>query len=290
MSTTSSAASSAAADALLAFCAANPVAQADAERFLRHLCSGPAAIIDWRDRGVVAVLLDAVTGADAGVPLEIVGLVPHALNVEVARDLLDEVAERTRKLGFPSTELALNEIWAPHGGLAGELGYCRAYADLDMVCHDPNWGAAAKLPAGWAWHEVQPAWVDEYIRVLGAAFAGIAGTFLPSPAEIRRNLADSAIRARALVADGRAVAVLRMTPARRYIHAIARDPAWRGAGLGHLAMDEARSCLLAAAPWQGSLELTVVDTNAAAMKLYRRCGFIVKQEMTVLNRTLHPAG
>ncbi|MBL8710017.1 MAG: GNAT family N-acetyltransferase [Rhodospirillaceae bacterium] len=290
MSTTFSGASSDTLELLLDFCAAHPVPDIDAQRFLTRLNSGPDAIIDWRDRGVVAVLLDAVKGASEAIPLEIVGLVPHALNVEVARELLDEVAERTKKLGCPATELALSEIWAPHAGLAIERGYCRAYADLDMVCHDPNWGDAAKLPTGWSWHDVQPVWVDEYIRVLGAAFAGIAGTFLPSPAEIRRYLADPAIQARALVADGRALAVLRMTPARRYIHAIARDPAWRGAGLGRLAMDEARSCLLATAPWQGSLELTVVDTNAAAMELYRRCGFIVNREMTVLNRTLHPAG
>src|SRR5256885_8943944 len=72
MSTTSAAAYSEL-EALVAFCTAHPIPEIDSERFLRHLCSGPAAIIDLRHRGLVAAILDRAPAASGAVAFDLVG-------------------------------------------------------------------------------------------------------------------------------------------------------------------------------------------------------------------------
>ena len=91
MSTTSSSVSSVTLDTLIGFCAAHPVPDTDAPRILTRLNSGPSAIIDWRDRGVVAVILDTIIGAKGTVPFEIVGAAGGKMADILAADLLAEI-------------------------------------------------------------------------------------------------------------------------------------------------------------------------------------------------------
>lgn len=284
MSTTSSAASSAALEALLGFCAAHPVQDTDAPRFLKHLNSGPRAIIDWRDRGVVAVLLDTIIGEGGVVRFELVGLGDGALTPVLAVALLSELAERAPALGTAATEIAVTPIWAAHRPAIEAAGYRLYYTDCDMVCRDPDWGADHPLPPGSRWADAAPDWVDEYIRVLQSGFAGVPGAFVPPAEEVRRYLVKSGIRARILIENGMAAAVLRYTEPENYINAVVRSAGQKGRGLGRLIMDEARRCLVTHGNNKGPMRLTVVDTNTAAIELYRRCHFEIEKEVPVLVR------
>lgn len=284
MSTTSSDASSAELEAQLAFCAAHPVPDADATRFLTRLNNGPRAIIDWRERGIIAVLLDAVAGEGGVVPVEIAGLEGGVIVPDLVAPLVDELAARAVALGAPASELAITPIWSPHRAALEGLGYRLSYTDCDMVCRDPDWGADHPLPAGAFWADAAPGWIDDYIRVLRSGFAGVPGAFVPPPDEIRRYLVQSGIRARILIEDGKGIALLRYTEPDNYINAVVRAGGQEGRGLGRLVMDEARRCLVTQGNNKGPMRLTVVDTNTAAIELYRRCHFEIEREVPVLIR------
>ncbi len=284
MSTTSSSGSSAALETLIGFCAAHPVPDTDAPRFLGRLNSGPQAIIDWRDRGIVAVLLDAVIGSNGAVPFEVVGLAGGKLSPSLAADLLAELARRAMALGAKASELAITHIWAPHRALAEALGYRHSYSDCEMICRNADWGPDALLPPGAQWHDAWPEWVDDYIRVLTSGFADVPGAFVPRPEEIRRYLQQSGIRARILVENGQGIGLLRYTEPDNYINAVVRASGQKGRGIGRLVMDEARRCLVTFGRNDAPMTLTVVDTNAAAIELYRRCNFEIDREVVVLIR------
>jgi ribosomal protein S18 acetylase RimI-like enzyme len=220
------------------------------------------------------------------IPLEVVGLMHGRLHAALAEQLLIEVAGRAVSLGASGTELALTKLWQPCRGIAERLGYRRLYSDLDMICPDPDWGPDRTIPKGWHWENAVPDWVEEYTRVLYSGFANTPGAFLPGPAEVRRYLVQPHIGARVLFdEDGRGTALLRYTPREFYINAVARDAVQRGRGLGPLIMDEARRRLLHA-HCSAAMRLTVVDTNTAAMDLYRRCNFEVEKMVAVLVRRL----
>ena len=284
MSTTSSSGSLATLETLIGFCAAHPVPDTDAPRFLGRLNTGPQAIIDWRDRGVVAVLLDAVIGSNGAVPFEVAGLAGGKLSPLLASDLLAELARRAVTLGAKASELAITHIWAPHRASAEALGYRHSYSDCEMICRNADWGPDAVLPVGAQWHDAWPDWVDDYIRVLTSGFADVPGAFVPRPDEIRRYLQQSGIRARILIENGQGIGLLRYTEPDNYINAVVRDGGQKGRGIGRLVMDEARRCLVMNGRNDAPMTLTVVDTNAAAIELYRRCNFEIDREVAVLIR------
>ncbi|WP_374651696.1 GNAT family N-acetyltransferase [Dongia sp.] len=284
MSTTSSSESSVALETLIGFCAAHPVPDTDAPRFLGRLNSGSRAIIDWRDRGIVAVLLDAVTAANGAVPLEVVGLADGKMTSALAADLLAEVAIRAAALSAKANELAITPVWAAHRALAEEFGYRFSYGDCEMICRNANWGDDLPLPDGVAWRDAWPGWVEEYVRVLHSGFADLPGAFVPRPEEIRRYLQQSGIRARILVESGRGIGLLRYTEPDNYINAVVRAGDQKGRGIGRLVMDEARRCLIANGNNDAPMTLSVVNTNTAAIELYRRCNFEIDREVAVLIR------
>lgn len=233
---------------------------------------------------MVAVLLDAVTGAKGIVPFEIVGLVGGRMPPPVAADIIDELAERAVKLGAKANELALTSVWAPHRAMLEESGYKLIYRDLEMVCRDPDWGPDRPLPDGAVWQEAAPDWIDEYYRVLHGGFSDAPGAFLPSLEEVRRYLQVSGIHGRILIENGRGIGVLRYTLPDNYINAVVRAGDQKGRGIGQLIMDEARRRLHAAATDGPPMSLTVVNSNAAAVELYRRCNFEIDRDVAVLLR------
>ncbi|MBI2254012.1 MAG: hypothetical protein HYU58_05290 [Proteobacteria bacterium] len=281
---TSSSAFSAALETLIGFCAAHPVPQIDAPRLLGRLNTGPDAIIDWRERGLVAVILDAIIGASGIVPFEVVGLADGRMSTQLAADLLAELALRAVKLGAKSNELAITPIWRSHRDVVAKAGYSRSYNDCDMICRDPNWGPDLPLPAGAAWHDAWPDWVEDYTDVLTTGFADVPGAFVPKPEEIKRYLQQSGIRARILIEGGKGIGLLRYTEPSSYINAVVRAGGQKGRRIGQMVMDEARRCLVGGNRNAAPMTLTVVDVNTAAIELYRRCNFVVEQEVTVLIR------
>lgn len=271
-------------DTLIGFCAAHPVPDTDAPRNLTRLNSGPSAIIDWRDRGVVAVILDTIISAKGTVPFEIVGAAGGKMADILAADLLAELGARAVALGAKSNELAITPIWQPHLAAIEAAGYRHAYSDWEMTCRNPQWGPDLPLPPGVVWHDAWPDWVDDYIEVLTTGFTDLPGAFVPKPDEIRRYLQQSGIRGRILIESGKAIGLLRYTEPNNYINAVVRAGGQKGRRIGQLVMDEARRCLVSQSTNDAPMSLTVVDTNTAAIELYRRCNFETDREVTVLIR------
>ncbi|GAB2176052.1 GNAT family N-acetyltransferase [Dongia sp. agr-C8] len=279
MSTPSSAASSAI-DDLVAWCAAHPIPDSDAERFLRHLSSGPAAIIDRRDAGVVCVILDRARSGTGCAPVELAGLRAAALTDALAEMLVAEIAGRSRRLGLQGVDLMITPEWAPHRRGIENAGFAYAYGDLDMLCAAADWGQDMALPEGLGWRDLEAGLVDEFLRVYRAAFDGMPGVYFPDEAEQRRVIAVGRGAVRVLCQGGRILAALRYAPDDAFLHSIVRDPAAKGRGLGRLVLDEARRCLPGRA-----LSLNVVSSNRVALDLYQRHGFAITADRDVLTRS-----
>ena len=139
MSTTSSGASSEL-EALIAFCAAHPVADIDSERFLRHLCSSAEAIIDLRHRGMVAAILDRAPATSGAVSFDLVGCRAGAIDPAAVDTVLTCALEAGSRLGVQGLELMLGPHWAPHRAAIERLGFTLAYRDLDMRCERNAFG------------------------------------------------------------------------------------------------------------------------------------------------------
>jgi ribosomal protein S18 acetylase RimI-like enzyme len=276
MSTPSSAASSAI-DDLVAWCAAHPIPDTDAERFLRHLNSGPAAVIDRRDAGAVCVILDRARSGTGCAPVELAGLA--VMSDALADALLAEIVERSRRLGLDGVDLMITPEWAPHRRSIENAGFAYAYGDLDMHCAAADWGQDLALPAGFAWRDLDAGCMDAFLRLYRAAFAGMPGVYFPDEAEQRRVLAIGRGAVRVLCEGDRIRAALRYAPDTAFLHSIVRDPAAKGRGLGRLVLDEARRCLPGRA-----LTLNVVSSNRVALDLYKRHGFAVTADRDVLTR------
>jgi ribosomal protein S18 acetylase RimI-like enzyme len=279
MSIPSSAASSAI-DALLAWCSAHPVPDADAERFLRHLCSGPAAIVDRRDAGAVCVILDRARSGAGCAPLELAGLRQDALTGALAEELVAAAAQQAGSLGLRGIDLMITDEWAPHRrGIEGG-GFAHAYGDFDMLCAAPDWGQDLAMPDGLEWRDLEPALIDDFLRVYRAAFADLPGVYFADEAEQRRVLTVGRGAVRVLCDGNRVLAALRYAPDEAFLHSIVRDPAAKGRGFGRLVLDEARRQL----PGR-ELTLNVVSSNRVALDLYKRHGFAVTADRDVLSKS-----
>jgi ribosomal protein S18 acetylase RimI-like enzyme len=278
MSTPSSAASSAI-DDLIAWCAAHPVPDSDAERFLRHLNSGPPAIIDRREAGAVCVILDRARSGVGCAPLELAGCRAGALTGALAAEMVAAAAQQAAGLGLKGIDLMISDLWAPHRARIEQQGFAYAYGDLDMLCKAPDWGQDVAVPSGLAWRDLEPSLIDEFLRVYRAAFADLPGVYFADEAEQRRvlTIGRGAVR---LLCDGRRIlAALRYAPGEAFLHSIVRDPAAKGRGFGRLVLDEARRQL----PGR-TLTLNVVSSNRVALDLYRRHGFAITADRDVLSK------
>ena len=278
MSTPSSAAS-AAIDDLVAWCAAHPVPDTDAERFLRHLNSGPAAVIDRRDAGAICVILDRARSGTGCSPLELAGLRPGALTDLLAEALVTAAAEQAGHLGLNGIDLMVTQEWTPHRKNIEDSGFAYAYGDLDMLCAAPDWGQNLAVPEGLAWRDLDSGLMDEFLRVYRAAFADLPGVYFADEAEQRRVLTVGRGAVRVLCEGSRILAALRYSPDEAFLHSIVRDPAAKGRGLGRLVLDEARRQLPGRA-----LTLNVVSSNRVALDLYRRHGFEITADRDVLSK------
>jgi ribosomal protein S18 acetylase RimI-like enzyme len=280
MSIPSSAASSAI-DDLIAWCGAHPVPGADAERFLRHLCSGPAAIVDRRELGAVCVILDRARSGVGCAPLELAGRRAGALTEPLAKALVAAAAEQAARLDLKGIDLMITPEWAPHRRAIENAGFVFAYGDLDMLCAAPDWGQDVAVPGGLAWRNLDAGLIEGFLRVYRAAFADLPGVYFADEAEQRRVLAVGRGAIRVLCHGSRVLAALRYAPDDAFLHSIVRDPEAKGRGYGRLILDEARRQLPGRA-----LSLNVVSSNRVALDLYRRHGFAITADRDVLSRAL----
>lgn len=254
---------------------AHPIANIEGEQYLRYCVRNPEAILDFREQGFLAVIMDGVTGAGGLKPFSLVAMERPSLSVDEARRLIEAALSRASLLKISALEWFLHEFWQPHRALLESYGFSLACREYEMRCHQA--GPPAKpIPEGWHWDDAITE-KKEYVRVLRAAFAQMDGIFLPEEGELLRRLEEPDKRARILIAEKRGVALTRVNIKRNYIHLIARDPVFRGQGVGELAMDEALR-LLPRRP----VDLTVVTHNQPAVSLYQKYGFGVEREDIIL--------
>lgn len=261
-------------DSVLDYCWQHPIPDVDVDRFLRHLSTLPDALVDLREHGLLGVILDRAKNADGARPFEWIGASIKQINPALCRLACQEMFKKARALDITMLDLPVVALWQPVLPELRALGARESYIDWEMEHPDGDWGEDAPVSDGWRWKHVTPDLDETYVRLLRRAFSGIPGLYLMSDAEMGRALDESRDGARLLFDEaGEARALVRCRIAKRYIHAIARDPNLRGQQLGRLAMDEARRIL-----GKGGLRLTVVAQNKTAVDLYRRLGFVIVEE------------
>ena len=123
-----------------------------------------------------------------------------------------------------------------------------------------------------------------------AAFADVPGWYGAGVDVMRAMIAEAPIPPRLVRAGDRLVASARvgLGPGGEdgLIHSIARDPAFRGRGLGALLLAEAMRVLHTAGARR--FKLDVASVNRRAIDLYLRHGFVVTSERSRLYRKSLP--
>ena len=262
-------------DELLDFCRDHPVEKVDTERFLRHLSDLPQALVDLRAAGWLGVILSRAPDPAGATPFEWIGAGREALGPEMARRALAEIAAKARAMKLPGVHILMTPHWNGAEDVMRETGAAPLYHDLDMSHSDGKWGEDAPLPDRWRWTGFDEALALGYVDLLRRSFGSLPGFYMPAEEEVLRGVRETAPGVRILLdGDGSMRALTRCRIERRYIHAIARDPDYRGKGLGRLAMDEARRVL-----GPGPIALSTVRENRAAASLYERLGFKVTSEL-----------
>lgn len=226
------------------------------------------------------MILDRARSGTGCAPLELAGC-SGTLTGELAEALVGAAAGRARGLGLQGIDLMVSDLWASHRARIERQGFSFAYRDLDMCCMVPDWGQDMALPDGLAWRDLEPALIDDFLRVYKAAFDNQSGVYFPDEAEQRRVIAAARGAVRVLTDGARVVAALRYSPDQAFLNSIVRDPAAKSRGYGRLVLDEARRQL----PGR-PLSLNVVSSNRVALDLYRRHGFAITAERDVLSKAV----
>lgn len=276
---------------LLAFAAAHPVPDLPAgpERLLGSLVSGPGSIIDLGDAGgriLAAALIDTCANATDAAELLLVGACAGAPDETQVALLLDEAEHCAAQGPRSALEIPLTPALAPHQALLRRRGYDNAYELIRMsVAVD-----GSDLPADTDWCDLDAGSADAAHALVLAAFAEVPGTSTPALAEFRRYTAASpAGTRRVLTMEGAVAAYVHVIPPEAPggvgdVNVIARDPRYRGRGLGGRALREALRRLRAAGAVAARLD--VVAMNGTALALYERHGFHVENRRLVLGRRL----
>src|SRR4051812_12431961 len=100
----------------------------------------------------------------------------------------------------------MSDAWAPHRGRIEAAGFTFAYGDLDMCCAMSDWGADTALPDGLVWRELEPALIEDFLRVYRAGFVDLPGVYFADEAEQRRVLATRRGAVRVLTQGTRVLA------------------------------------------------------------------------------------
>jgi ribosomal protein S18 acetylase RimI-like enzyme len=260
---------------LLEFCRKHPVEKVDFERFLKRLANVPQALVDLRGRGWLGIILNRAIDPAGAAPFEWIGAKSPRLAPRLAGRALREIVSRARTLELRGVHILLTPAWAGALDALRTAGASPLYHDWDMSHADAGWGEDAPLPSGWRWVHYREEFGPDYVALLRRSFGRLPGFYMPEEEEVLRGVRETVDGVRVLVdGQGHMVALVRCRIERRYIHAIARDPACRGRNLGRMAMDEARRVL-----GPGPIALSTVKENRPAVALYTRLGFRTDSEL-----------
>jgi ribosomal protein S18 acetylase RimI-like enzyme len=231
------------------------------------------------ERVLVGSVLDTMTSASASALLVVLGFRERAGSAEVLGRALDVAEALARRGPRRRLEVPLPEALQRHAPVLSARGYAIAFAHYHME-RPAEAPPPAPLPDGLCWASASPADAEAMQALSAAAFTGVPGWYGAGVDAIRALIAEAPIPPRLVRADGRLVASARvgLGPGGEdgLIHAIARDPAFRGRGLGAPLLAEAMRALHAAGARRFKLDVAAV--NARAIDLYLRNGFTVASE------------
>jgi ribosomal protein S18 acetylase RimI-like enzyme len=272
--------------ALVTFASRHPVNYRDEATF-RHsvsqLVSGPAAVVDLfagDERVAVVVILDRL-GTPSDWVLAVLIAARPTLDWEAALEIVLDSAHTLAAAAQRST-VAVTCVEPLPPGMASVLAARRQR--LFMREHRMERIGPAPIPAplerGWRWEDVDQPGRQASIRLLQEAFAG-SPLFLPPEEEMGRSLFTGDHRARLLLDGERPAGFVRVMhdPLQRlgYVGPIGRHPSYRGRRLGDRLLTECLSLLAARACDRVCLD--VVATNATALRLYERHGFVTRRQI-----------
>lgn len=276
----------------LAFCAVAPLGDrppAVQRALLTELCRGPEGVLDRveGDARLLAVLVERITTASGAAILEpmaaTVGASPPALArlLAGAIDAAEALIQGTRplELPLPSPLAALEPTLTARGFRLSHVVYDMGTAPR----HPPP--ARPPLPDGLRWEVVSEARLDALHQVTRAAFAGRPDVAFPALDDWKAMTRAAPIPPRLLLHAQQVVgfaSVGLLRPGLGQVRNIGRDPAWYGLRLGPILLAEAMHLLAEAGAER--FTLSVLATNAAALRLYQDAGFEIEREERVFFR------
>lgn len=269
----------------LRFCAAHPVGSFTPgvrQLIVEVLGRTPEHVWDRRDgqevgARMVATLIDTTDNVADSAELTIVGLSgsdeARLRLFEAALPWGEALARQGPKRAYDVS--VWPQIVAFERVLARE-GFEVAYGGYEMLLEAPASAPGPEPPEGFEWRELREGEADLLRGMLERAFEGAPDFHLTSPEVFRQRMAVRRPRPRLLWAGDEAVACLTVSApegedGEGHVNTIGREPAWRGRGLGPLALAEAIRVLRA----HGATRVTlgVAATNERALDLYRGFGF-----------------
>lgn len=282
-------------DEIVAFCLAHPVAaflESDLRYLLERLPRGPEGVFDLRDPSgarLVATLVERADSEANSADLVTIG----ARGGPAARaQLLLRAVEAAYALAASGPRSVLQVVLQPlleasEPDLQAR-GFALSYRSHWMETVDAGHGSSSP-PAGLCFEDwsaaVSPAAID---ALVGRAFAGVPGFMRTSLEELELRLAQANPPARVLLQGREPIGLVRLRAPTAdgvgVVSLLAREPAWRGRGLGDVLLVEAMRVLALAGSRRFGLE--VVAHNTSALALYRRHGFTPVSTDTTLSRPL----
>lgn len=284
-------------DALVAFAEAVPLGDYPPglpRQLMAELSRGPDGVWDLRagDARLLAVLVERVQVADgaailellAGSGLEAPGARRALLGLALAR--LEGLLGRSRPVHLP-----LPPAWRDLDDIlkSNDFMFNHLICEMERPEGLPA-PAHPELPAGLAWVEAGEGTYEGYYEALKRAFAGRPDVAFADFEAWKDMVRASPITPRLLLREGRVlgfVNVARTGPGVGQVRSIGRAPAFKGAGLGPILLGEALALLHEAGATR--FTLSVLATNAAALRLYRDAGFEVQTEVRVFVRPAAPS-
>ncbi len=239
------------------------------------------------ERVLVGSVLDTMSNASASALLLLLGFREREGSAEALGRAVDVAEDLVRRGPLRRLDVPLPAALQRHAPVLSARGYAFAFACYHME-RPAEAPPPAPLPDGLRWVSASTADAEAMQAMARAAFADVPGWYGAGVDATRALIAEAPIPPRLVRAGDRLVACARvgLDPGGEdgLIHSIARDPAFRGRGLGAPLLTEAMRGLHAAGARRFKLDVAAV--NRRAVDLYLRHGFVVTSEEPTYRKSL----
>src|SRR6185503_3434018 len=233
----------------------HPVVDTDAALLRLFLVSTPRSpehVLDLSaggERVLVGSVLDTMGSVSEGALLLLLGFREREGSAEALGRALEAAEDLVRRGPRRRLEVPLPAALQQHAPVLSARGYAIAFAHYHME-RPAEAPPPAPLPDGLRWVSASTADAEAIQTLSAAAFAGVPGWYGAGVDAMRAIIAEAPIPPRLVRAGDRLVACARvgldLGGKDGLIHSIARDPAFRGRGLGVPLLAEAMRVLHAA--------------------------------------------